>query len=240
MLERNLKITSFDVYPNSTVKPSALQRHMQQLAREDCDERGCTYPFMRGLNTVFVITKLGMELYRPIYEGEEITFRTYNNSVAGITFDREFEFLSDGKEIGRCTSLWVLVHYDTRALVRPRDFPFEFEQTKFDCRIIDVPRSIPHEGAEPCGNRIVRLSDLDENNHLNNCVYPDIALDSLDVFDGLVKYVSGYSIIFRHESRRGDVLELSARQDANGASVFAHNATSGNACFESAFTFAEI
>jgi len=237
MIEKSIRISSFDVFPNGTVKPSALQRYMQQLAREDCDQFGCTYPFMREKNTVFVVTKLGVELDRAIREGETVTLRTYNNSITGITFDREYEFLSDGTEIAHCSSLWVLVRYDTRALVRPRDFGFDFECCRRECRKIELPRSIPSEDLTDRGERVVRLSDLDENNHLNNCVYSDIALDSLSEFDGLGSAVSGMKIIFRHEARRDDVLKLSSRSDADGSAVFAHNETSGAPCFEAVFAF---
>ena len=70
MKETTVRITSFDVLPNSTVKPSALLRYMQQLAREDCDGLGCTYRYMRSLNTVLVLTQLGLRLDRPVFEGE--------------------------------------------------------------------------------------------------------------------------------------------------------------------------
>ena len=58
MIEKQIRISSFDVLPNGTVKPSALLRHMQQAAREDCDAMGCTYPYMREQNTVFVLIRL--------------------------------------------------------------------------------------------------------------------------------------------------------------------------------------
>lgn len=235
MKEQQIKIASTDVFPNSTVRPSALQRYMQQLAREDCDDMGCTYPFMREHNTVFVVTKLGISLDRPLREGETFTLRTYNNSISGITFDREYDILSNGSEIGHCSSLWVLVRYDTRALVRPRDFPFEFECKQLDCRKVEMPRGFSGDGMIECGRRVVRVSDLDENNHLNNCVYPDIALDAIDDFDGLSEYVSGMRIIFRHEAHRLDELVISSRREDSRQTVFAHNDTTGQPCFEAEF-----
>ena len=226
MTERQIKISSYDVYPNSMAKPSALQRYMQQTAREDCDQAGCTYRFMRERNTVFVITKLGLEIYRPPEEGETITVKTYNDSITGITFDREFEFFSGGDLIARCSSLWVLVKYDDRIHGAPA---------------VELPRAISSEGLIKRGEREVRLSDLDENDHLNNCVYPDIALDSVAGFDGKSSFVSSATVIFRHEARRGDILEVSSSPLENGiCRVFAKDITSGNPCFESAFGFKSV
>lgn len=58
MLEQTIKIKSYDVHPNGVVKISALQKYMQQIAREDSDSYGATYAKMRDANMVFVITPL--------------------------------------------------------------------------------------------------------------------------------------------------------------------------------------
>ncbi len=237
MKETSIKITSFDVLPNSTVKPSALLRYMQQLAREDCDSLGCTYRYMRSLNTVFVLTQLGMRLDEPIEEGETIILRTINDGVSGLFLDRSFEIELDGRIVGICSSRWVLVRYDTRALVRPRDFPVSFECPPREREIVAVPRRFDASDAHPVGERIVRVSDLDENNHLNNCVYADIAADALPGFDGLSGRFSGIKINFLGEARLGDALELSVSESGENPVVFALNRTTGKQCFEAELKF---
>ena len=179
MLEKNITVASFDVYPNSTLKPSALQKIMQQLAREDCDAMGCTYNQMRDVNMVFVLVKLGIDIKKPIFAYDELKARTYHNRVSGITSVREFEFYRDGEEIIHATTQWVIVKYDTRRLVRPKEFPFELTEHNIDCATIEIPRSLDAKELTEREERTVRLSDLDENDHLNNCVYSDISLDIL-------------------------------------------------------------
>ena len=237
MLEKKIRIQSFDVFPNGTLKPSALMRHMQQIAREDCDGMGATYSFMRSLNTVFVLTRLAVEIYAPVRDGEELLLKTYNNSIHGVIFDREYELMSKGRIAAKATTLWTLVRYDTRSLVRPKDFPVRFEAVNLDITGIDIPRRFEETGLVPCGERIVRTSDLDENDHLNNCVYADIALDAIDEFDGLNETVGGIKIIFRHEARRGDKLLVSRREEDGRHIVFAHNETTDMPCFETEISF---
>ena len=239
MTDYKTTITSFDVLPNSTVKPSALLRYMQQAAREDCNANGCTYSYMRELNTVFVLTKLGLTLRRPLREGEELLVRTYHNRLSGIVFDREFDLLVGDEVVGHASTYWVLVRYDTRTLVRPADFPVPFVSHEIDCEMVDVPRRFGNEDAVPAGARTVRLSDLDENNHLNNCVYADIALDALD-FDGVSAAVTGFKITFSNEAKRGDTLELAAKRQGLSAGVSAQNATTGKPCFDSLWEFREV
>ncbi|MBQ7172559.1 MAG: hypothetical protein IJR88_00345 [Clostridia bacterium] len=234
MTESTVKITSFDVFPNGTAKPAALLRYMQQVAREDCDKNGCTYAFMRSLNTVFVLTRLGLDLLRPIRSGETLTIRTYNNRITGIIFDREYDLFVGDEEVGHASTFWVLIRYDTRALVRPAEFPVDFYSHEIDCKTVEIPRRFGNEDAAPAGERIVRVSDLDENNHLNNCVYADIALDALPDFNGLDETVLGFRIAFSNEARLGDALSLSAkRQDGALAGVAAFNQNTQKPCFDS-------
>ena len=237
MLEYPLNITSFDVFPNGTLKPSALLRYMQQAARLDCDQLGATYAYMRELNTVFMLTKVAFTLYRPLRSGEDMVMKTYNNRIDGIYFDREFEFYISEELAGRASSFWVLVRFDTRRPMRPREFPITFESLDISDQVLQIPRSLLPEDPVFLEDRTVRVSDLDENNHLNNCVYTDIALDALPGFDGLSQAVLSASVIFRHEARLHDVLHLSYGKTETGSLVSAENTTAGAPCFEASFSF---
>ena len=231
MLEKNITVASFDIFPNSTVKPSALQRYMQQIAREDCDEMGCTYINMREVNMVFVMTKMGISVSKPVFAYDELTVRTYNNRISGVTFEREFEFYRNGEEVIHATTQWVIVNYDDRKIVRPKMFPFEIPAHNLDCASVPLPRMINTGNLNCCGERTVRLSDLDENNHLNNCIYSDITMDVLP-YDRKTDFVSYACIIYRHEALLGDVLTLNCGENENKFAVTAFNNTSGQPCFE--------
>jgi acyl-ACP thioesterase len=240
MIEKSFAVASFDVYPNSTLKPSALQRYMQQVAREDCDNLGCTYINMRDVNMVFVMTKLAISVEKPIFAYDELTLRTFNNRISGVTFEREFEFFKNGEKVIHATTQWVIVKYDDRSIVRPKLFPFEIPAHNLDCGSLNLPRNIVPDGeVEDCGTRVVRLSDLDENDHLNNCVYSDIALDFLP-FDRKEDFVSGVKIIFRHEAVINDKLLVSVGKTENGFAVYADNSTKESPCFEAEYILGKI
>ena len=239
MLEKKITVASFDVFPNSTMKPSALQQYMQQLAREDCDAMGYTYMMMREVNMVFVLTKLGLKMNKPVFAYDELTVKTYQNRVSGITWEREFEFYRDGEEVIHATTQWVVVKYDTRQIVRPRDFPGDIVSAELECNTISLPRAFDTAELDFVGDRVVRLSDLDENDHLNNCVYSAISLDALP-FDRKANFVSELYIIFRQEARLGDVLRLSAAEKETGFVVSAYNSTADRPCFEALCALGKI
>lgn len=239
MIEKKISVASFDVFPNSTMKPSALQLYMQQLAREDCDAMGYTYNMMREVNMVFVITKLGIKINKPVFAYDELTVRTYQNRVSGITWEREFEFYRDGEEVIHATTQWVVVKYDTRQIVRPRDFPGEIVSAELECNHIDIPRAFDTADLDYVGDRVVRLSDLDENDHLNNCVYSAISLDVLP-FDRKESFVKEVFIIFRQEARIGEVLKLSMAEKESGYVISAYNSTADRPCFEALCVLGKI
>lgn len=239
MLEKNFSVASFDVYPNSTVKPSAIQRYMQQFAREDCDQMGCTYNAMREINMVFVLTKLAININEPVFAYDELTARTYNNRICGISWEREFEFYRAGKEVIHATTQWVIVRYDTRRLVRPKDFPYPIPEHNLECAAIEIPRRLDTADLPECGERIVRLSDLDENDHLNNCIYSDISLDYLP-YNRKEDYVKNIRIIFNHEAKLGDVLKISQAEKNGVFAVSAYNSTSNMQCFEADCVLSKI
>lgn len=241
MIERIINVKSYDVFPNSTMKPSALQHYMQQFAREDCDEMGITYNDMRKVNMVFVMTKLAISVNKPVFAYDVLTVKTFNNSIKGVTWEREFEFFRNGEKVIHATTQWVVVQFDDRKIIRPRDFPFEIEALGIDCGSLDIPRGIKaSEVMENRSERRVRLSDLDENDHLNNCVYSDITMDYIDEYNRETDYVKDVVVIFRHEAKIDDVLSVSVGEIDGKFVVNALNTTNESPCFEAEIGLGKI
>ena len=104
---------------------------------------------------------------------------------------------------------------------------------------IDLPRALVGENVIAESERTVRLSDLDENDHLNNCVYSDIAMDIIP-FDRKNNYVSSVRVIFRQEARIDQKLKLTLCAEENGYIATAVNATEDKPCFDSKYTLGEF
>lgn len=240
MLEKAYRITSYDVSPDGLIKVSALQKYMQQLAREDCNLYGATYANLRDDNMVFVITKLGLEIYKEMYSEDVITIRTFNNKIEGVHFDREFEIFKNGEKAAEASTYWVLLNFEKRKVVRPKMCRYPMKEYKRKAENIDIPRRIFNADGiiYNAGSRRVVFSDLDENNHLNNCVYSDIALDYSPL--DLSKYAIKKTLInFTNEARLGDVLNISVIKGENSYCINAHNDTEDRPCFEAELFFTE-
>lgn len=238
MLEKTYRIASYDVTPDGLVRVSALQKYMQQLGREDCNGYGATYENMRKDNMVFVLTKLGLEIYTDIHTEDVITMRTYNNRIEGAQFNREYEIYKDGKLAAAATTYWVLLDFQKRTVVRPKLFKYPLVSYNIKDKGIDIPKRIftdTENVYQACVRKVV-FSDLDENNHLNNCVYSDIALDYAP-FDPNQYTIRKVLINFLHEARYQDELNISVVQGENSYCVNAFNATKNLNCFEAELIF---
>ncbi len=207
--EREYNFYSFDAYPDGLVKVSSIFRALQQLAREDMDNSGVTYPSMRKDNIVFVLIKLRLKLYKKLSIYDKYTVKTIPIEISGIYFIRDF-FIKDseGNIVGEATSSWVLINYVTRRPQRPS----ALKQTMPHCdevrSSLSLSRTISCEQNINSTYRSVLLSDMDENNHLNNAVIVDYITDQFadEIIDG--KYVSEIEVHFHKEAHYGTVLDI--------------------------------
>ena len=241
MLEQTIKIKSYDVHPNGVVKISALQKYMQQIAREDSDSYGATYAKMRDANMVFVITRLAMEFERPLRDEDIVTIRTINNRLEGASFVREFLFFSGGEQVAAATTLWALLDFEKRSILRPSALPFTIPALKLPVPGIPVQKRLTERGTvlTPSGERQVAFSDLDENNHLNNAYYSDIVADfaPVSLYD---HWISGLQIAFLSEARLGDTLAVGVQERESGFLLTARNGRTGANCFEAQATVSAL
>lgn len=233
MLEQTITICSYDVLPDGNIKPSALQRYFQQIALEDIAAQGATYSALREHSMVFVITKLRIDFLQALRSGDRIVLRTFPYKTEGVTFFRAFEVYKDGALAAFADSRWVLINYQKRTILRPSDLPFVLKQSAPSVQLLPIPRRILQKNVEHTAIRTVRLTEVDENKHLNNCVYSDYVIDhaAINVCDATIKALC---ILFDHEAYLGDELEIRYEQTDDGFTAVATDKTTAKPCFQAA------
>ena len=206
MREERIRFESYELTPEGNVRPSAVMRRMQQAARDDLADFGITYEDMRKKNMAFVVSRMALDFFRPVKGEKELLLRTAANPCRGATFPRSFLLEDENGVLMRGMSLWALVDFQKRSLLRPSalwaqipDFPDLTDGLLCD-RLI-----LPDREADLFDERKVYASMLDQNNHLNNCNYADLATDLLPDGAGTVKNLQ---ISFQNEARLGEVLEM--------------------------------
>lgn len=215
MREETVLFESYDLTAQGIVRPSALLRRLQEIAGRDLDSFGISYEDLRAKNMVFVVSKIALVFDRPMYEQVPYKIRSSAQATHGATFPRSFVIEDDQGVVARANSLWALLDFEKRSLLRATalgdDLPsFPDLSGGLVCERLGRPKDI-----EPnyCDKRRVYASLLDRNCHLNNCNYADLATDLLPMEDVRVKEIH---ITFQKEARLGDVLSLQGYSSEDG------------------------
>ena len=202
--ERDVTIYNFDLDRESNIKPSAIMHYLQQLALSDCDNVGMTYEKMRDAGQVFVLTKSLLELYRPFHLYDNIHCITWPKCTRGCTFERHFLLERNGEKLAACSTQWVLIDYVKRRILRPSQLIGRLEdRPDLDCGVPSPGKFSFDLPLTQVDSRTVYYSMIDENRHLNNCFYSDIALDYTDN-----KAIKSIQINYLEEAYEGDRLDI--------------------------------
>lgn len=214
MLEKTVRFQSFDLAPDHQPRPGALLRQMQQVAREHMTACGKTYLEMLEEGMVFIITRLAMRFLAPVPGEKDITLTTATNGIHGASFHRSF-MISDGeKELVAAQTEWVLLDFKNRRILRPTALKMDFPVDPVLCGDLSACRITSPESGEVVARdeRKVYYSMLDENDHLNNCIYADM------VFDALPRSIRPRELYinFLKEVREGQSLAVTAAKTPGG------------------------
>jgi medium-chain acyl-[acyl-carrier-protein] hydrolase len=138
---------------------------------------------------------------------ENVTLRTWLRPPEGAFILRDYEILVGDKKVGECTSAFTVMDMNTRKLVG-----FDWDPYLALCRGEDFlslqPQKLQLEGdLETLVEIIVRNSDIDMNNHVNNTKYAQWILDSIpiEVLRGGVE-LKEYEVNFLAEAKIGDLI----------------------------------
>lgn len=216
MRKQKIQFESFDLCGSGFVRPSAVLRRLQQIAREDLLSFGVSYQDMREKNQAFVVSRMALSFERPVRGEVPLFLSTAANPTHGATFPRSFLIEDETGVLARANSQWALLDFEKRALLRSSAFLWDLPafadlSQGLLCERLSLPK-----GKEPCfsDRRYVYASMLDQNCHLNNCNYADLATDLLPAGSPEVKEIQ---ISFQKEAKLGEELLINAYREEGGA-----------------------
>lgn len=215
-------------------RPSAFFEMAQDTATLHAYQVGLS---REQVNALWVLSRVKMELTRPLHPYEHLTVQTWCAGIKGAAWIRPFRFLVGGEQIGTAISTWAMLDQTTHRIIRPSTI----EQAKRYMGVAVDPALLP--GKLACENLTehhihpVCYSDLDVNNHVNNVKIVDILSDGLDLNLG-ADYVSAIQVNYTMESHHGDRLRILTGEKNGTRCVFGEAA--GQIHFEGAVTLAPM
>ena len=220
------------------LRPSAMLRYIQSVSGEHLDALGLTHQRLYAEGFVFLIAGTALKVHRAPAAGEHIVISTAPLTGRGAHMLRE-TVLHDqnGALLAECQTSWALIDAHTGRLLRPGVFPYTLPMLDGTWTPFADPTRIRiHPGEECCGRvpRVVRLSDLDQNLHMNNTVYADILTDGFG--DAYIASGGIDTLFLRYhlQARLHDCLTL---EYSRNEQLFTAGAQHGEKkCFEGAFS----
>ena len=205
------RVNVHDVDFNGVAKASAIMRYMQTAAEEQLKAGGMAYDTLKSMNRAFILSRLHLEIDRPLKEGEPLTAVTFPSESRGFSFLRCYAVEQDGLPVARAVSVWALVAPDTHALVRVCDF--ELGLPLLPPLSLELPRIKLPSTLARVGGYGVHYGDVDRNLHMNNTRYPDMYCNFMPM-EG--KRIRSVTINYSSEARIGDKLDVYRADEEDG------------------------
>ena len=193
------------VVPGEGLCTGDLFRLMQKLSGDHCRQIGYGESWMQARGIMWVIIRHGVRVLRWPAPGEKLLGRTWPGPTRHGMCPRFYRIESPaGELLAEGCAIWSVVDRESRKMVIPGSYGLEIEplSTGLECRRPGAPLRLE---ATEHALYTVPAEVLDENGHMNNTRYYDLAEDCLGTRGkplraALVEYVA--------EARQGDELRL--------------------------------
>lgn len=202
------KVNSNDVDCNNIVSTSHLFRYIQDAANCAMEEDGPSYIDLYKSGHSFVLSRIRMNIYEPVYSHDDLTVETWASESKGAQFNRCYRILRNGRVVAEAVSTWALCGVTDRHLYRVSDVKLNYRMD--EAIELDKPARmrIPAETElHLVGERCVEYADIDINGHMNNTKYPDIIASYLGMsMSG--EMITSVCISFKSEAPLGANLKF--------------------------------
>ena len=173
-------VNANDVDFNNIVSVSNMLRYMQDAANYEMEEDGLSYNELFNHKLSFVLSRIRMSFYAPIYSHEKIEVQSWACESRGVQFNRCYRIMRGGVIVAEAVSVWALVGVEDRHLHRVNEFDLPYR--KDEMLELDMPArfKIPDDvSMRLVSERLVEYADVDMNGHMNNTHYPDVLCSHL-------------------------------------------------------------
>ncbi len=195
------------------LSPAGLMALLQEAAWQHAKHIGFGFEALETMNQAWVLIRQAVQIERyPNWE-EVITIETWPRGAAGLIAFREFRILIDDVCIGTATSSWMVIDTTSR---RPQKIDAVAAYKVFATEPLTFPEAakvaIPKIG-QPIYTQVLRQSQIDQHNHLNNAEMVRIAMDAFST--GFLKkhQVKSFTWNFIAESFEEEEITIMASDD---------------------------
>ena len=203
----------FDQYMQ--VKPYSIFNLFQEVATEHASNLNTGYYQLMEDHKIWILLRSKYQIIHPLIESQIVRVETWPRKVKRIEYDREYRILDENNNIlVKGTSIWCIV--DTKTKMISRD-PIIFngtyyQENNFAQDLGKIPK-FDLSSKNFVYQHIVRKSELDRNNHMNNAKYSDLVLNALNLQKNEI--IEEIEINFLNEIKLDDAINLFEIKEGN-------------------------
>lgn len=217
------------------MKISTMLKIAAELAGYDYTLKGYGHEILWEQKMVFLLSRISLRINRYPKSQEEMIDSTWECGKKGALFLRGTQMLfENGETAVSMKSGWVLANPITRSIYKPSVYAFNMPQL-LDKEILsnDIGK-IAYDNLTLVGTRQVRISDLDENGHVYNANYADMAGDVMAKED-YERDVDNFRINYVNEAKLGDIIDLYSEKSENREVII--GMIGDTVCFQTEYIF---
>ena len=200
---------------NGRWQPGSIFRVMQEVSGAHAEGFGLGRQPLMDAGIAWVLSRASLQMDEYPCYGQTVTVKTWPTKGRHAFFPRHYTFEVDGREIGRSTTLYVLMDIAERKMAHPSRLPGQLPEYDISAPL-PTPGAIALPDCEPVNSiHAVRYTDLDFNGHVNNTRYMDWFADCFDWQEHQHMELAEATVHYLQEIRPGEQVNLQLRRDGN-------------------------
>lgn len=218
-----ITIPSYYMDANKKLSLAALMGVFQDIVSAHSDKiKIDRWTLLKNSNAFWVTTKVKLEIINMPEYGDTIGAKTWTLPATAVKFDRDAVISHNGNACIKINSEWVALDADTRKIRAAKTLDFPFSMKTLHTRAIDgkfKPLNYKIKSDDFCYSRIIYSTDIDVNNHVNNCYYSKFIMDCFSTDFLAKKPLKIYEIHFVNECHEGEKLNFYKTETPDGIFV---------------------
>lgn len=201
-----------------TLRASAASiiSYMLNVAGTDADSKGFGVASLQGNKCTWVLSRLGVEIYRQAEQYSNIVIDTWVNEFNRLSSTRNFRMRQDDEVLAAGVSQWCVLNMESRQVVDMSLLKESYERAMVDePSPISAPARLRPAEYTASSEYTVAYSDIDFNRHMNTLRYVDMIFDAISL--DVIENNRGMRIDFNFiaEARYGERLTIAHSHEGN-------------------------
>lgn len=216
-------IRTYEVGRNGRLSITSLCNFMQECASNHAQHLGFGKEYLDKTNRLWALTRLHIHIDTLPETGGVAIVQTWPRGTTGVFAFRDFLVAdSEGRSIAAVTSSWLLLDVESKKPARPdhllSGMPIESDRHAVESPLQKLPT---FESGEVLDQHIVRVSDIDGQDHTNNARYVEWLENAFYRVAAEGDIPASCEINFLAEAKLGDAVVISYASAGEDELLFA-------------------